>query len=70
MTALDVGIAFQHLIDPDAVPTDVYAHGLAAILGLTTPQTASGTGTETESETGTPVSAPPTEPGPEPVRRR
>jgi AcrR family transcriptional regulator len=33
MTALDVGVAFQHLIDPDAVPTEVYTHGLNAVLG-------------------------------------
>ncbi|WP_326560275.1 TetR/AcrR family transcriptional regulator [Micromonospora sp. NBC_01796] len=33
MTALDVGVAVQHLIDPDAVPTEVYGRGLRAILG-------------------------------------
>ncbi|MFI6759565.1 TetR/AcrR family transcriptional regulator [Micromonospora sp. NPDC050417] len=33
MTALDVGVAFQHLIDPEAVPPEVYSHGLTAILG-------------------------------------
>ncbi|RKN45427.1 TetR/AcrR family transcriptional regulator [Micromonospora endolithica] len=33
MTALDIGIAFQHLIDPEGVPGDLYARGLAAILG-------------------------------------
>lgn len=38
MTALDVGVAFQHLIDPDGVPTEVYAHGLTAILGPSTPE--------------------------------
>ncbi|RKR90864.1 TetR family transcriptional regulator [Micromonospora pisi] len=33
MTALDIGVAFQHLIDPEAVPSEVYSHGLTAILG-------------------------------------
>lgn len=33
MTALDIGVAFQHLIDPEDVPADLYARGLTAILG-------------------------------------
>ncbi|MEO3776723.1 TetR/AcrR family transcriptional regulator [Micromonospora sp. B11E3] len=32
MTALDVGVALQHLIDPEGVPADVYALGLKAIM--------------------------------------
>jgi Tetracyclin repressor-like, C-terminal domain len=33
MTALDIGVAFQHLIDPEHVPADLYARGLTAIIG-------------------------------------
>jgi AcrR family transcriptional regulator len=33
MVALDIGIAMQHLIDPKAVPADLYQAGLRAILG-------------------------------------
>ena len=32
MTALDIGVAIQHFIDPKAVPADVYGAGLAAIM--------------------------------------
>jgi len=32
MTALDVGVAMQHYLDPDAVPADVYRVGLAAVV--------------------------------------
>lgn len=32
MTALDVGIAMQHYLDPGAVPADVYRVGLEAIM--------------------------------------
>ena len=35
MAALDIGIAMQHLIDPQAVPADLYQDGLRAILGAT-----------------------------------
>jgi AcrR family transcriptional regulator len=33
LTALDIGVAVQHLIDPDAVPASVYTAGVKAILG-------------------------------------
>ena len=32
MTALDVGVALQHFIDPEAVPPDLYTAGLDAIM--------------------------------------
>jgi AcrR family transcriptional regulator len=32
MTALDVGVAMQHYLDPGAVPADVYRVGLEAIM--------------------------------------
>ncbi|MFF5070208.1 TetR/AcrR family transcriptional regulator [Micromonospora olivasterospora] len=32
MAALDVGVALQHLIDPEGVPADLYALGLRAII--------------------------------------
>jgi len=35
MAALDIGIAMQHLIDPQAVPADLYQDGLRAVLGAT-----------------------------------
>jgi len=33
MVALDIGIAMQHLIDPQFVPADLYQAGPQAILG-------------------------------------
>jgi AcrR family transcriptional regulator len=33
MAALDIGIAMQHLIDPQGVPAELYQTGLRAILG-------------------------------------
>jgi AcrR family transcriptional regulator len=33
MAALDIGIAMQHLLDPEAVPTGLYQVGLEAIVG-------------------------------------
>jgi AcrR family transcriptional regulator len=33
LIALDIGVAVQHLIDPDAVPSSVYTAGVKAILG-------------------------------------
>jgi AcrR family transcriptional regulator len=35
MTALDIGVAIQHYIDPDAVPAEVYRAGLEAIMRST-----------------------------------
>jgi AcrR family transcriptional regulator len=33
MTALDIGVAMQHYLDPEGVPADVYTTGLQAIMG-------------------------------------
>lgn len=33
MMALDIGVAMQHLIDPESVPAELYGEGLRAILG-------------------------------------
>ncbi|WP_019632544.1 TetR/AcrR family transcriptional regulator [Actinomadura atramentaria] len=35
--ALDIGVSFQHLLDPDRVPANLYAEGLRLMLGDTTP---------------------------------
>ena len=31
--ALDFGLAMQHLLDPDRVPAELYAHGMRLVLG-------------------------------------
>jgi AcrR family transcriptional regulator len=38
MTAVDIGVAIQHYIDPEAVPTSVYRAGLEALIGKRTGQ--------------------------------
>ncbi|OJF11802.1 TetR/AcrR family transcriptional regulator [Couchioplanes caeruleus] len=35
LLALDVGVALQHLIDPDALPVETYTRGVEAVLGVT-----------------------------------
>jgi AcrR family transcriptional regulator len=37
--AMDVGLAFQHLLDPDRVPAETYASGMRLILGHALPRT-------------------------------
>lgn len=38
MLALDIGVVFQHFIDPEAVPADVYSRGLETLIGIERPQ--------------------------------
>ncbi|MFC7570346.1 TetR family transcriptional regulator C-terminal domain-containing protein [Actinomadura namibiensis] len=33
VVALDVGLAFQHLLDPERVPAELYEKGIRALLG-------------------------------------